>query len=315
MGWYLRRTAKADDLIGFYRDTLNLPVMRGWEPTYFISVGETFCMELLAERAPRPERERDPQTAPLTPILRVHNLDGLLSRLGAADVEVVSRRESAHTREAWILDWDGHLVGLRERSGSSPHWSDAEALRRFNRGWTYSRDWGNMPADIQELGWILRRARDPERLAAFYEGALGLKRVGEEDGAIMLDAGDNFILEIAGGGAPLAPPVHDRSEIANCFVFRIDDFDETERLVRQAEIPVAQRLEFNSAHLLYCLDPEGQLLGFEERFEPHGYKTWREPFAEDLEANRRWRAYGLDAERGRDNGFGLLPRTDRVRRT
>jgi catechol-2,3-dioxygenase len=313
MGWYLRRTAKADDLIGFYRDVVGLPVMRGYEPTYFISVGETFCMELIAERPPRPERDETPEIASVLPILRTPDLQALVERLRAANVEVRDIRETATGAEAFARDWDGQWLGLRERKASSPHFSDKEAMRRRARGDTFSYGWPAMPADIQEMGWIRRHAQDPLRIASFYSETLGLKIVGEEDGAVMLDAGDNFILEIAGGGAPQKPPVHDRTEIPNCFVFRIDNFDETEHLLRAAGVPVAQRIEFNSAHLLYCLDPEGQLIGFEERFEPHAYKKWRDPFAEDIEANRRWRAYRMNADEGARMDYGATPRTEQLK--
>jgi catechol 2,3-dioxygenase-like lactoylglutathione lyase family enzyme len=310
MGWFLRRTARADDLIPFYRDTLGLPVMRGWEPTYFIWTGETFCMELIAEAPPRPERDQDPATAALTPMFRALDLEALLARLGAEGVRLVARSESEDGKEAFVLDTDGQLIGFREAPAGSPKPFDVEARRRRGRGDTYSYGWTQMPGDMQELYALRRRVANMETALAFYAKVLGLAILEQSSSGARLDAGDNFVLELAPGGSMQRLPEKDRTEIANSFVFRVDNFDATVAELEALGVPIVQRLEFNSAHLVYASDPEGQLIGFEERFEPHGYKTWRDPFAEDLEANRRWRAYRMDAARGASMAYARLPRTD-----
>lgn len=298
MGWYLRRVERGEAVLPFYRDVLKLPVMRGKEPTWFIWGGEIFVFELIGECPPRPERDTDPASAPLMPVFRCHNLDGLLAELAHNHVRTVGERRTKHGREAFVLDTDRQLVMLRERAPDSSHASDIEAARRRARGDTFVYDWRAMPARIQELAWIRRQVQNLSKVLPFYTDKLGLKQVGEEDGAVMLDAGDNFILEIAEGGTPQKPPEKDRTEITNSFVFHVDDHARMTALLKERGVPIVQEIFFNSAHLTYVVDPEGQLLGFEERFEPHGYKAWRNPFAEDLEVNRRWRTYRMDTARG-----------------
>lgn len=308
MGWYLRRVERGEAVLPFYRDVLKLPVMRGKEPTWFIWGGEIFVFELIGERPPRPERDTDPASAPLMPVYRVHDLDGLLAELRHNHVAIVGERKTEHGRDVFILDTDRQLNVLREREAMSPHASDIEAARRKTRGDTFVNDWPKMPLRIQELGWIRRQVQSLAKVLPFYTATLGLKKVGEESGAVMLEAGDNFILELAEGGSPQKPPQKDRTEITNSFVFHVDDHALVTEMLKKAGVPVMQEIFFNSAHLTYVVDPEGQLLGFEERFEPHGYKTWRNPFAEDLEVNRRWRSYRMDAARGAAIGYSRTTR-------
>lgn len=310
MGWYLRRVERGEAVLPFYRDVLKLPVMRGKEPTWFIWGGEIFVFELIGERPPRPARDTDPKSAPLMPVFRCHDLDGLLEELSHLHVRILGERRTPHGRDAFVLDTDRQIVMLRERAAASPHASDIEAARRRARGDTFVYDWRAMPARIQELGWIRRQVRSLSAVLPFYTEILGLREVGEEDGAIMLEAGDNFILELAEGGEPQTPPEKDRTEITNSFVFHVDDHARMTTLLKERGVPVVQEIFFNSAHLTYVVDPEGQLLGFEERFEPHGYKAWRTPFAEDLEVNRRWRSYRMDAARGAAMNYSRTTRME-----
>src|SRR4051812_10245006 len=87
---------------------------------------------------------------------------------------------------------------------------------------------------IQGLGWFVRRARDPERLAAFYQEALGLPVLRRSANSVSLWMGETAVLEIAEGGH--AAPAYTNRNQATCYpVFRVYNFGRILERVRAPE--------------------------------------------------------------------------------
>lgn len=285
----LIRTPSAEALAAWYSGVLRLPIIRGREPTFFLWVGETLVLELLSDNSDLPAaRPDDPDTAPVLLIFRVHDLTALLQRLQARGVEVVSRRSLSHGAEAFIRDPEGNLLGLRTVGRDSPYASDRAAWRRFDAGDPFNPGAAMLPPDVQGLGWIRRNAVDARAAARFYERAVGLERVDEEGPLAHFQLGNGVVLEVAGGGHKVPVPAS-RTQVPVTFVIRVEDHMLMNRWLKLKELRIVDdALKFNSAELTYFADLDGQVVGIDERYEPHEYTTRRRPFAEDLETERRW---------------------------
>jgi predicted enzyme related to lactoylglutathione lyase len=271
-GWYMRRTPSIAALLPFYRDILKLPLIRVSEKSVaFFWGGESTIFELKGDVSPNPARDSDPATAPMTPVFATPDLPRLLGRLAQSGVTPLAT--SASTSDTFVLDSDRQLVGFRQiaqRAGSD-----------FNPGCDA------FPTDISGLVAIVRRVTDVRKNAAFYQGAFDLKSVGT-DPDVNFDLGEGITLEVRPGGQPVRIPA-DRGEITNSLVMRVENHDQwNARLKSKGARIVNDRIQFNSAELTYAADADGQIFGFEERYEPPEYRTPREPFLEDLEAERRW---------------------------
>ena len=291
MGWYMRRTADSHALGDFYRDVVGLPVLRGgrpWPVTMFWA-GEATVFELKSDEAPMPERDRDPDTAPCTPVFRVHGLDGLLQRLAGAGVRILREESFPRFRQAFVLDPDDQLVLFREthRSAASP--IDREAWRRFDTGNSFQPTPGaTMPADIQCLDGILMRAEDFPGMRSFYREVIGFEEVEADADTAVFDLGDNTYLELRPGGRRSRVP-GDRVEVTNSFILRLKDTERFKTTVKAREVHfVNEHIQWKRAHLAYFSDPEGRITGIEQRYAPENFLESVEPYAEDLEAERRF---------------------------
>jgi len=292
LGWYMRRTADSHTLGDFYRDVVGLPLLRGGRPypvTMFWS-GEATVFELKSDEEPMPARDTDPNTAPCMPIFRVHGLDTLLSRLVTGGARLAGEANLPFAREAYVLDLDDQLLVLREyqREGESP--INQEACRRLDRGAAFDPKVGEMPADIQCLDGALMRVKDLPAMKAFYTDIIGFTPVVADDEHIVFDLGDNTFLELRSGGRVLPLP-KDRIEVTNSFILR---FQNTRLFQTQAKSRgvrfVNEHIQWKRAHLAYFADPEGRIIGIEERYDPKDYLEPVETYAEDVEAERRFHA-------------------------
>lgn len=295
-GWYMRRTPSADALAPFYRDALGTSVIRGAEPVYFLWAGESFIIELKAEKPPREERVTDPDVHPCTPIFHTRDLERTLARLLRGGGVLTGSADTPFGREAFVLDPDQQIVGLREPFGGETSLG-RDPVSDFNPGCA------PLPDDLIGLRSIVRRVADMDAMAAFYRDTIGFPDMGIVEGRHLFDLGEGVHLELAVGGALQHAP-DDRVEITNHFIVRVEDHDAFNAALKNDGVTFSNdSFRWNSANMSICIDPEGHIMGFEERFEPHEYGTPRDPFEEDMEADRRWRTQ-TDQLHGRDHhGF------------
>lgn len=296
MGWYMRRTADSHTLGDFYSNVMKLPFLRGgrpWPVTMYWA-GEAAVFELKSDEAPMPERDRNPNTAPCTPIFRVHGLDGLLDRLIAGGAQRVGEDLiTADFRQAYVLDPDNQILALRETQRGKGTRIDDEAWRRYDAGCDFDPECGEMPVDIQCLDGVLMRVADLGAMHAFYRDAIGFPEVTYSEDHVVFDLGDNTFLELRGGGH-IVPVPKDRVEITNSFILRLQDTEQFKKVTKANGVHfVNEHIQWKRAHLAYFADPEGRIVGVEQRYDPENYLEPVEVYAEDTESERRF-AEGRD---------------------
>jgi catechol 2,3-dioxygenase-like lactoylglutathione lyase family enzyme len=290
LGWFIRFADVNSDVGTFYVDVLGFPFVRRGDKQKvdFYWAGEAIIFEVIFD-ATANDPQPDPETAECLQIYRVHGLSDILARYRAAGVPIVAGRDGALGREAFLVDPNGQLVGLRERAAAADLPQDREAARRWRRGEAFNPGCKSMPAGFQELGWIVRRVSDVAAMAAFYRDVVGLEVIGEENGRTLLDLGDNVTLELAAGGK-INPPLTDRRSRPNVFILRLHQLAPMIAKLRAHGVRFANELiQWDRGALSYFLDPEGNLVGLEEKYHPSRYAPAQPPFPEDLEAERRWR--------------------------
>ena len=280
-GWFMRRTSNATALLPFYRDALGTSVIRGAEPVYFLWAGETYIIELKADDSLREDRVPDPATHPCTPIFHSRDLQITLDRLLSNGASLLSDTETAFGKEVFVLDPDQQIVGLRQPLDGE-HSNGRSAVSSYNPGCM------SLPDDLIGLRSILRPVADMPTMVGFYADVMGFKNLGATYDRHLFDLGEGVHLEVMSGGEIQNPP-QDRGEIGNQFIVRVEDHDAFNAALKAGGIPFCNdSFRWNSADLSICVDPEGHIVGFEERFEPPEYGLPRDPFEEDLEAERRW---------------------------
>jgi predicted enzyme related to lactoylglutathione lyase len=150
-----------------------------------------------------------------------------------------------------------------------------------------------MPQGWQELGWVRIRVADLPSMAVFYANTLGLRFIGEVDGAMLFDLGDNATLELAAGGMARPAPAMQMSSIA-AIILRVSDALAYRAALKAAGVHfVHDLIKTPKGNLCYIADPEGNVIGFSDRFHPGSYvealPTVLPPVSlEDAEAQRRW---------------------------
>jgi predicted enzyme related to lactoylglutathione lyase len=296
-GWYNYFVPRADEgVAGFYTDLLGLPIIRsvkgGDHPNDFFWAGEATIFEIIYEgqKGPAEPYESDPDTAPLVAVYRVHDLPAIVARLSAKGATVSAIRDAPNGREAFVTDPRGYLTGLREISEASKAAADIEARRRWTRGEAFNPGSHPMPPGFQDLSWIVRRVKDVSAMAAFYRDALGLKVIGKADGRALLDMGDATTLELAPGGR-VSPPPQNRTQLQATIIFRVAAMQKLrQELIDRGGTVVHNLIQWDRGELSYVADPEGNLIGIEEKYEP-GRINQAGPLpslTEDIEADRRW---------------------------
>ena len=291
LGWYMRRTEDAARLAHFYKDVLGLPLLRGAQPVFMFWAGEALVFELKSDEAPVNHRETDPKTAPCVPIFRTSSMDQLLTRLSNAAVEIVTVDSIPGGREAFILDPDHQLIGFRQMdSPCEIAWEEEAKRRKANP--VFDPGCSPMPEDIDVLLGVQCRYQDPNPIQAFYKDTVGLELMEGLKDRPTFHLGDNTILEILGGGKVLPMP-KDRIEVTNSFILRTAKTDPIKTHLEQHGVPWPNpHIQWKRAHLCYFTDPENHIVGIEERYDPKDYPPGVESYAEDLEAERRYRAGG-----------------------
>jgi predicted enzyme related to lactoylglutathione lyase len=304
LGWYVRFVPPdlADVMDAFYADLICLP--RLWhsriadgkvENKDLYWAGETLVENHNCggrEGAIGP-RESDPATARQLQLYRVSELDAIVSGLRQKGVRVIGPQRCLHGREAFVIDPMNMLLGLRQSDPDSPLPQDAEAARRRLRGEAFNPGCKPMPAGWQEIGWVRIRVADLRRLTAFYADILGFPLIGEFNGMALFDLGDNTILELATGGTSRPPPAMQMSSVA-AIIMRVSDALGLRASLKVAGVHfVHDLIPTPKGNLCYVSDPEGNVIGFSDRFHPGEY-TAPLPLElppvslEDAEAQRRW---------------------------
>jgi catechol 2,3-dioxygenase-like lactoylglutathione lyase family enzyme len=295
LGWYIRfLPADQAGLSRFYGETLGLPFVRAGtaQAVDFYWAGESLIHELIFEGRAQATtaHERAPNTASLIPIYRVSDIETLTGVLRSKGIAPTAVTRYAHGRESFFHDPLGSLIGLREVDLKSALPQDIEARRRALRGEAFNVGCAPMPAHWQELGWILRRVADVATLTRFYTNVLGLNLVAMHDGRALLDLGDNSLLELAPGGVAGAPPAN-RSDLPATFILRIQNIAAFKDDMKRYGVRIVHDvIQWARGSLSYVADPEGNLIGVEEKYHPSRY-AGQVPFPEDLEAQRRWVEY------------------------
>ncbi len=292
LGWILPRSQNAERVAAFYGEVLHLPLLRGYADAWLFWAGETVVFEPKSDAAPT-WRYRDWRQSPTLPVIRCLDLAGSLDRLGRHRVNVIEKARDDLGAYAVFEDIDGHFVMLREPKPDSPRAFDKLARERrsdINRHRGFNPGVAPMPADIQGIDCVIRHVADLDAMLAFYTGPVGLSVVEHLESRATLDCGDGTVLELRSGGQPETPP-DDRFEVPDAFILRVNDFDGyRQRLIDRDVRIVNDRIQFGRGALGYFCDPEGHLVGYEERYDQDACKDGAVAFAEDLEANRRWRA-------------------------
>jgi catechol 2,3-dioxygenase-like lactoylglutathione lyase family enzyme len=292
LGWYIRfLPADQTGLSRFYGDILGLPLVRAGtaQAVDFYWAGESLIHELIFEGSSGtlPATERDPHTATLMPVYRVTDIETLSGVLRSKGVELTPITRYAEGRECFLRDPLGSLIGLRQVDADSTLLQDIESRRRARRGEAFNAGCASMPMHWQELGWILRRVADVTATTRFYTHVLGLRLVASDQCRSLLDLGDNSLLELVSGGTAVTPPAN-RSELPATFILRIQDIAAFKADMRRHGVRfVHDAIQWARGSLSYIADPEGNLIGVEEKYHPGQY-AGQAPFPEDLEAQRRW---------------------------
>lgn len=291
LGWVLPRSQNAERVAAFYGEVLQLPLLRGYADAWLFWAGETVVFEPKSDAGPD-WRYTDWKRSPTLPVIRCIDLRSVLSRLERFNVGLEASGNDEFGDYAVFRDVDRHFVMLRQAPADSMRSFDVTARERLtmlreHRG--YNPGVAPMPHDIQGIDSLIRHVADLGAMAAFYSDTVGLPVVEEAPAHVVLDCGDSTALELRAGGQPESPP-QDRLEIPDAFILRVDSFDGyRETLLANGVHIVNDRIQFGRGALGYFCDPEGHLIGYEERYEQSQCQDDAVAFAEDLEANRRWR--------------------------
>jgi len=291
LGWFIRFVPPSNELSRFYQKTLEFPFVRAGDTQAvdFFWAGEALILELIYVDGKAPQAEPDPETATLVPYYRVHELEAVISRYEQKGVNVIAARDHYHGKQAFLVDPNGQLIGLRERYKHSALAHDQEARRRRERGEAFNPGCAHMPEGVQELGWVVRRVQDLKKQARFYRDVVGLPLIGEEYGHCLFELGDNVVLELAPGGHVHELPKN-RTDEPNTIILRLHQVRPMLDKLKKNNVPIVHDLiQWDRGALSYFADPEGNLVGIEEKYHPSRYAPDQVPFSEDLEAERRWR--------------------------
>lgn len=291
LGWFLPRNENSELVAKQYGRALHLPLLRGYADAWLFWAGETVVFEPKSDAAPD-WRYEDWSTSPTLPVIRCLDLDSVKARLVKHGIELIEVDSDAYGNSFVMRDCDNHFVLFQQSDPSSELSSEKLArsraakpeIDRFNPGCA------PMPSDIQGIDTIIRHVADLDAMTTFYTTVVGLDVVESTNGRTLLQCGEGTYIDLRPGGS--AEPVpENRFERPDTFILRVNDFDGYRaKLIEAGASIVNDRIQFGRGALGYFCDPEGHLIGYEERYnQDRSDGTWT-GFEEDLEANRRWQA-------------------------
>ncbi|MEM6832037.1 MAG: VOC family protein [Pseudomonadota bacterium] len=289
LGWFLPRGQDAEAVAKQYARLLHLPLLRGYMSAWLFWAGETVVFEPKSDGGPE-WRYDDWRSSPTLPVLRCIALSSVLARLRAFKADIIEDQSS----DGWAIwrDCDGHFVRLEQSPAESALPNDMLALERIAQranGTQYNPWTAPMPEDIYGIDRIIRHVADLSAMQAFYRDVLGLPILDHSDAHCLHDCCDGTTLELRSGGHVETVPT-DRFEVPDTFILRVNDFDGYQDKLKAANVQlINERIQFGRGCLGYLVDPEGHLIGYEERYDQAGCSDGAIAFEEDLEANRRAR--------------------------
>ena len=278
LGVVLLRTASAARLAEWWAGVVGLPIIRGREPTFYLSLGDCAVLELLADQGAPDERSADAGPAPGLHIqLDSLDLADTARRLRARGVEIAHWSERGNAR-ATLCDPDGNRVDIRD----NPQRPAPEFLPGC----------APLPGDLSGISAIVRRCRDPERLARYYGRFLSPPaKAAPPPGEHELEFGNAVSLIFRPGGT-VRPPARRRSNARTTMIIRVADHDHACEALAGLDLTVVEKtVRLGSAARSYFADPEGQTWAIDERYAPERFITPRREFAEDHEIRRRLAAF------------------------
>jgi len=276
IGWYVVRADDGGPLVSFYRDALGLGDFRSWSDGGMLWGGGTTVFE------PNVLEDAEAQTytlvsdSPFIPVFASRDLDETLARLSET---VGITRSTAVERADGILyfrDPKGNLFGLKESSDApEPHQITAEKA---------------LAQDLVGLSQLLMHTANPEAVADWYEKIVGMRSIERSTGAFLLDMGDGTTLHIeAGGSEPVVPT--DRKQVTSAPVYRVYGLDDLMARLEKSGTPMIQLFDQTGGRIWYGLDPDGHLVGFQERRLPsRDLSKWTTRLPEDVYARSLWRS-------------------------
>lgn len=288
LGWFIPRSKRTWEVSQWVGRVLGLPLLRGYADAWMFWGGGTVVFEPKSDASPE-VRYRDPETSPALPVFRTQNMDLLRDRLERFDTPVLAELDTVGAKTIVVSDPFDHLLGFREAEPDSPIAADGAAQQRASETVNARFNPGTppMPTHIDRLDWIIRHVADLESSTAFYRRALNAAVLAQDENGVVLDLGQQHCLELRAGGTEETTP-KDRFEVPDAFILRVRDFDGFKTHLAAAEaVTVNDRIQFGRGALGYVADPEGHLIGFEERYNQDACPDGVVAFSEDLEANRR----------------------------
>lgn len=288
LGWFIPRSERTWEVAQWVGRVLGLPLLRGYADAWMFWAGGTVVFEPKSDACPT-VRYRDPATSPALPVFRTQDTALLRSRFERFGVPVLAEIDTVAAATLIVGDPFGHLLGFRESARDSKIPADQAADRRASEPVEMRFNPGTppMPPHIDRLDWIVRHVADLDAATDFYQRALNVPILVRDDRGAVLDLGQQHCLELRAGGAPETTP-RDRFEVPDTFILRVNDFDAFKaHLESRGAVTVNDRIQFGRGALGYVADPEGHLIGFEERYEQEQCPDDVVAFSEDLEANRR----------------------------
>lgn len=285
LGWVWRRTPDPEPTIAFYRDVLGLPVLRS-NPgeSAMLWTGETSVLWITTGGSRPPEYTDRAQQASV-PIFRCRGIDDVEQRVVASGARILQSGTTHDSRLTYFVDPSGNITGLQERAGHMLRIEDQEANRRWAAGRPAIPGAPALPDDIQGLDWVLMFGVDPRGTTIpFYRDVLGLDLTDPQAGMLWL--GETALLGQLGGGSAQPIP-SDRAEVNNGIILRVHGIEELVADLKAKGVRFVNDLfparRGNNNQLAYFVDPEGRLMGLQQR----GIPVER---VEDEEAERRWAA-------------------------
>lgn len=281
LGWFVRRTPDPEQLADFYERVVGLPVLRRYGKATMFWLGGTTSFEVAAGGGRAPAYA-DRTEAACYPIVRCYDIASEIARLRAADVPFINDfKIDDENHIAYFLDHAGHVFGIQQRTRASERPEDIELLRRWESGEWRLEGAGDLPPSWQAIGWVAVRGVNPGRLIAFYREILGLPvRYQPREDLALLALDETTLLEV-GAGAKSVPAPNDRTEASNAFLLRVTGLEALLADLRHKGVRfVNEPFEVDGGTIAYISDPEGHVVGVQERWE----SSTR---IEDIAASRR----------------------------
>ncbi|MBL8628845.1 MAG: VOC family protein [Rhodospirillaceae bacterium] len=288
LGWFVRRTPNAEALARFYRDALQLPVLRSWDRfegagTMFYA-GDVGTFEI---NAGGKSAIADPNFAECTPIFRARDVATTEHDILNAGGHAVGAEKTERHVTHFYTDPQGHVFGLRTADDASDFAPDVEAAKRWAAGERGTPILQSLPETLQDLGTIRLRVEDPVAMAAFYAGMLGLDVLGTPAPDVAhLHLGGTGLLELKSGGARRNPP-QDRIDVTDVWILRVYDLISLKAHLAVNNVHEVNAIELPGGWICYYADPEGHVFGFQQRKLPDPNVPTTN-LREDLAARKKW---------------------------